>query len=41
MGVPVPNVMVKLVDVEDMKYFAANNEGEVFSISGIVLLLLL
>ena len=28
-GVPLPNVMIKLVDVEDMKYFAANNEGEV------------
>ena len=28
-GVPTPNVMIKLVDVEEMKYFAANNEGEV------------
>ena len=29
-GVPLPNVMVKLVDVEEMKYFTANSEGEVF-----------
>ncbi|XP_065883666.1 long-chain-fatty-acid--CoA ligase 1-like [Dysidea avara] len=28
-GAPLPSVMVKLVDVEDMNYFAANNEGEV------------
>ena len=29
MGVPLPNAMIKLVDAEEMKYFAANNEGEV------------
>ena len=28
-GVPIPNAMVKLVDVEEMKYFTANSEGEV------------
>jgi len=28
-GAPLPCVMIKLVDVEDMNYFAANNEGEV------------
>jgi len=28
-GAPLPSVMIKLVDVEDMNYFAANNEGEV------------
>lgn len=28
-GVPVPCNVVKLVDVEEMNYFASNNEGEV------------
>lgn len=28
-GVPVPCNVVKLVDVEEMKYFASNDEGEV------------
>ena len=28
-GVPIPNAMVKLVDMEEMKYFTANSEGEV------------
>lgn len=28
-GVPLPNAMIKLVDAEEMKYFAANNEGEI------------
>jgi len=30
-GAPLPSVMIKLVDVEEMNYFAANNEGEVRS----------
>ena len=28
-GVPVPCNVVKLVDVEEMNYFASNGEGEV------------
>lgn len=28
-GVPLPCNFVKLVDVEDMNYFASNGEGEV------------
>lgn len=28
-GPPLPNTMIKLVDVADMNYFTSNNEGEV------------
>lgn len=31
-GVPLPCNFVKLVDVEDMNYFASNGEGEVGSL---------
>ena len=40
-GVPIPNAMVKLVDVEEMRYFTANSEGEVSTSYCTLLLLLL
>lgn len=34
-GVPVPCNVVKLVDVEEMNYFASNDEGEVILASSL------